>query len=191
MGAVETYGYDRLNRLAHAKLADGNEVTLAYNSYEDVILAKDKHTEVAFTYDILGNVTSRTEGERKLQYKYNSEAQLISIINEKGESYDFERDEKGNVVKETGFDKQVRTYELDYSGLVKKANRPGGRFTKYTYDKLCRVIRTDYHDKSGRIQKEWQDNHWVASDYDPLGNRLAVSSSFGANILSKRDKIWI
>ena len=59
-----------------------------------------------------------------------------------------ERDEKGNVVKETGFDKQVRTYELDYSGLVKKANRPGGRFTKYIYDKLCRVIRTDYHDKS-------------------------------------------
>ena len=218
LGAVETYDYDSLNRLVHAKLADGNEVTLGYNSYEDVIRAKDKHTEVAFTYDILGNVISRTEGERKLQYKYNSEAQLISIINEKGETYDFERDEKGNVVKERGFDKQIRTYELDYSGLVKKANRPGGRFTKYTYDKLCRVIRTDYHDKSyeeyvynknglltevknqytaiklerdksGRIQKEWQDNHWVASDYDSSGNRRAVSSSFGANILSKRDKM--
>ena len=122
------------------------------------------------------------------------------------------------IIKETGFDKQVRTYELDYSGLVKKANRPGGRFTKYTYDKLCRVIRADYHDKSyeeyvynknglltevknqyttiklerdkaGRIQKEWQDNHWVASDYDSSGNRSAVCSSFGANILSERDKI--
>ncbi len=218
LGAVETYTYDKLNRLVKANLSDGNEITLAYNSYEDVILAKDKYTEIAFTYDILGNITSRTEGERKLQYKYNSEAQLISIINEKGEIYQLERDAKGNVIKETGYDKQVCTYELDYSGLVKRVKRPGGRFTKYSYDKLCRVIRVDYQDKSyeeyvynkngllteaknqyttiklerdkaGKIIKEWLDEHWVSSEYDTSGNRLQVSSSFGANILSKRDKM--
>ena len=218
LGAVERYTYDKLNRLIKANLSDGNEVTLAYNSYEDVILAKDKYTEIAFTYDILGNVTSRTEGERKLQYRYNNQGHLMSIINEKGEVYQFERDVKGNVIKETGYDKQVRTYELDYSGLVKKVKRPGGRFTKYTYDKLCRVIRADYQDKSfeeyvynkngllteaknqyttiklerdktGKILKEWQDEHWVGSEYDVSGNRLQVNSSFGASILSKRDKM--
>ncbi|MBQ3545205.1 MAG: hypothetical protein IJA34_09495, partial [Lachnospiraceae bacterium] len=43
---------------------------------------------------------------------------MIAIINEKGETYQLERDAKGNVIRETGYDKQVRRYELDYSGLV-------------------------------------------------------------------------
>lgn len=73
---------------------------------------------------------------------------MISIVNEKGERYQFERDVKGNVIKETGYDKVARIYELDYSGLIKKVKRPGGRVTKYTYGKMCRVTRADYHDKS-------------------------------------------
>ena len=218
LGAVETYTYDKLNRLVRAKLSDGNEVTLAYNAYEDVVLAKDKYSEIAFTYDILGNIVSRVEGERKLQYRYNNQGHLMSIINEKGEFYQFERDVKGNVIKETGYDKKVCIYELDYSGLVKRVKRPGGRFTQYSYDKLCRVIRADYQDKSyeeyvynkngllteaknqyitiklerdkaGKLLKEWQDEHWVASEYDVTGNRLQVSSSYGAKVLSKRDKM--
>ena len=113
-----------------------------------VILAKDKYSKVAFTYDILGNVTTKTEGNRKLEYRYDSEGQLLVVVNEKGVIYQFERDVKGNVIKETGYDKQVCIYELDYSGLVKRVNRPGGRYTQYTYDKLYRVIRADYQDKS-------------------------------------------
>ena len=42
----------------------------------------------------------------------------------------------------------TRTYERDYSGLVTKINHPGGRYTRYCYDKLGRVIRTDYYDKT-------------------------------------------
>ena len=38
--------------------------------------------------------------------------------------------------------------ERDYSGLITKINRPGGRFTRYSYDKLGQIIRADYHDKS-------------------------------------------
>ena len=46
------------------------------------------------------------------------------------------------------FDYQIGIYELDYSGLVKKVKRPGGRYTQYTYDKLCHVIHADYQDMS-------------------------------------------
>ena len=42
----------------------------------------------------------------------------------------------------------TRTYERDYSGLVTKITRPGGRYTRYCYDKLGRVIRADYYDKT-------------------------------------------
>ncbi|WP_310602694.1 RHS repeat-associated core domain-containing protein [Anaerosporobacter sp.] len=42
-------------------------------------------------------------------------------------------------------------------------------------------------DPLGRVTKEWQDYNWIASEYDELGNRVQVASSFGANILTKRN----
>ena len=124
-------------------MADGNEIQLAYDGYEGVLHAKDKQAEVDFTYTILGSLASRTQDGRKITYKYNSEEELVSITNEKGEVYQFERDVKGNIVKEVGYDNLPRTYERDYSGLVTKINRPGGRFTKYSYDKLGVLLETE------------------------------------------------
>lgn len=216
MGAVETYTYDKLNRMIKAKLGDGNEITLVYDAYDDIVHAKDKLTEVKFTYTILGSIASRTQGGHKISYEYNSEEQLISITNEKGEKYCFERDVKGNIIKETGYDNLIRSYERDYSGLVTRINRPNNRYTLYSYDKVGQMIRADYHDKSfetftynkngvligaenpytkirlerdksGRIIKEWQDEHWIAHNYDDLGNCIQKTSSFGANILTKRN----
>ena len=92
----------------------------------------------------------------------------------------------------------TRTYERDYSGLVTKINHPGGRYTRYCYDKLGRVIRTDYYDKTyenftynkngalievenqygkvkferdslGRITKEWQGRQFF---YDEEGKKV-------------------
>lgn len=112
----------------------------------------------------------------------------------------------------------TRTYERDYSGLVTKINRPGGRYTRYCYDKLGRVIRADYYDKTyenftynkngalieaenqygkvkferdslGRITKEWQGRHWISNQYDELGNCIQTVSSFGANILTSRNEM--
>ena len=210
--------YDRHLNLSRVTLLDGNEIQLAYDGYEDVVHAKDRQTEVDFTYTILGSLESRTQDGRKITYGYNSEEELVSVTNEKGEVYRFERDVKGNIVKEVGYDNLTRTYERDYSGLVTKINRPGGRFTKYSYDKLGQVIRADYHDKSyetftydklgtlletenqytkvklerdrlGRVIKEWQDQHWILGKYDEQGSRIQTTSSFGANILTKRNEL--
>ena len=218
LGAVETYQYDNLNRMIRAKLADGNEIQLTYDGYQDVIRAKDRKTEVDFTYTILGSLASRKQGNRKIAYEYNKQEELISVTNENGEVYQFERDVKGNIVKEVGYDNLTRTYERDYSGLITKINRPGGKFIRYRYDKLGRIIRADYHDKSyeifsynkngdlietenpcvkislerdslGRITKEWQGNHWISNKYDEVGNRIQTISSFGANILTSRNEM--
>lgn len=218
LGAVEIYRYDKLNRLVGAKLADGNEVQFAYDGYENVLHAKDRQTEVDYTYTVLGSLASRMQGGHKAIYDYNSQGELISVTNEKGEIFRFERDVKGNIIKEEGYDHIIRTYERDYSGLVIKINRPGGRFTRYSHDKLGRVIRADYYDGSyetftynkngalvetenqhtkvklernqtGRVTREWQDFHWICGKYDELGNRIQVTSSFGANILTERNEM--
>jgi hypothetical protein len=109
-------------------------------------------------------------------------------------------------IRETAFDNAARTYERDHSGLIKKVNRPGGGATDYQLDKAGKVVRIDYPDKTwdkfiydknsqlleaennhvkvkfernaaGQIIKEWQGDHWVASEYDDLGLRTEISSS--------------
>lgn len=216
LGAVQKYQYDALNRLVQAKLPDGNEVELEYNAYKDVIRAKDNHTEAHFEYTVLGSLKTRKQGNKTVRFTYDTEERLTSVINEKGEIYQFERDVKGNITKEIGFDKVTRTYERDQAGVLKKINRPEERFTAYQHDRAGRVIRIDYSDKTwdkfaynkngelleavnrdvavkfernaaGQVVKEWQDDHWVASEYDDFGRRTKISSSLGANILIERD----
>ena len=129
LGAVQKFQYDELNRLVRANLADGNEVLLSYNAYDDVIRAKDKQTEVSYEYTALGSIRSWKQGGRKIELTYDTEEQLVAITNENGEEYRFERDIKGNISKEAGYDGIIREYERDLSGLVQRINRPAGRWT--------------------------------------------------------------
>ncbi|MDE6233412.1 MAG: RHS repeat-associated core domain-containing protein, partial [Lachnospiraceae bacterium] len=41
----------------------------------------------------------------------------------------------------------------------------------------------------GRVTKEWQDYHWISGKYDEPGNRIQVRSSFGADIITKRNAL--
>ncbi|WP_349662310.1 DUF6531 domain-containing protein [Lysinibacillus zambalensis] len=211
LGATEKFRYDNLNRLVRANLSDGNDVQLKYNAYDDVIFAKDNHTQVAFDYTILGSLISREQGGKKVKFTYDTEELLTAVVNEKGEAYKFERDTKGNIIKEIGFDEIERTYERSLAGLVQRIQRPGDRWTAYQHDNLGNVIRADYYDDtwetfgydkngsliqtenehvtikferdfSGQVIKEWQNDHWIASTYDDLGNRSQITSSLGAKI---------
>jgi YD repeat-containing protein len=79
-------------------------------------LAKDNHTQVTFDYTILGSLVSREQGGKKVKFTYDTEEQLNAVINERGEAYQFERDTKGNIIKEVGFDDITRTYERSLAG---------------------------------------------------------------------------
>ncbi len=211
LGATEKFRYDNLNRLVRANLSDGNDVQLKYNAYDDIVFAKDNHTQVAFDYTILGSLKAREQGGKNVKFNYDTEEQLTAVINEKGETYQFERDTKGNIIKEISFDELTKTYERSQAGLVQRIVRPDNRWTAYQHDNLGNVIRSDYYDDtwetfgydkngslietanehvtvklerdpSGQVIKEWQNDHWIASSYDELGNRSQVTSSLGAKI---------
>ncbi|MFY0519801.1 RHS repeat domain-containing protein [Lysinibacillus sp. UGB7] len=197
---------------------DGNDVQLQYNAYDDIVFAKDNHTQVAFDYTILGSLKAREQGGKNVKFTYDTEEQLTAVINEKGEAYAFERDTKGNIIKEIGFDEMERTYERSLAGLVQRIQRPDDRWTAYQHDGLGNVIRSDYYDDtwetfgydkcgslietanehvtvklerdpSGQVIKEWQNDHWIASSYDELGNRSQITSSLGAKIDVARNEL--
>ncbi|MGE7951573.1 hypothetical protein [Lysinibacillus xylanilyticus] len=133
LGATEKFRYDSLNRLIRANLSDDNDVQLKYNAYDDVVFAKDNDTQVAFDYTMFGSLISREQGGKKVKFAFDTEEQLTAVINEKGETYQFERVTKGNIIKEIGFDEMERTYV---------------KFER---------------DPSGQVIKVWQNDHWISS----------------------------
>ncbi|MEX3745999.1 MULTISPECIES: hypothetical protein [Lysinibacillus] len=109
-------------------------------------------------------------------------------------------------------------YERSLAGLVQRIQRPGDRWTAYQHDGLGNIIRADYYDNtwetfgydkngslietenehmavklerdpSGQVIKEWQNDYWIASSYDELGNRSQITSSLGAKIDVARNEM--
>ena len=208
--------YDALGRAIEINLADGNQVQLQYNAYDEVLQARDKYHNVRFAYTPLGSLKMREENGVKLHFIYNQEEQLTGLVNEHGETYRFTRNDRGDIIRETGFDGLERNYERDAAGKVVKVQRPGERWTNYEYDYNGRLTRAEYSDGSwetysynrsghlieamnehstvkfqrdimGRITQEWQNGYTVTSTYNHNGRRNKLQSSLGALIQLQRN----
>jgi RHS repeat-associated protein len=219
-GQVRHFEYDRLNRLSNIHLPDGNTVRLKYNEYKEVIEASDQHNHVQFEYTPMGNLKKRIQHNTEIQFLYDTEERLNTIVNEAGKHYSFSYNKRGEIINETGFDGLQRQYDRDATGKVTKIVRAGGCFIQYEYDSNDNIIRTEYHDgswqlynydrngnlleainenshlrinrnKIGLIEKEDQDGYLVQSRYNKAGNRIGISSSLGADIQLHRDKLGL
>ena len=107
---------------------DGNTHEFEYDASFNLIAAKDKLHQVAFTYGAMGVLNTRTQNGRTIKFDYDKELQLRRIINEAGEQYRFDLDGLGQVVKETGFDNIQREYIRDGAGRVTEVYRPDNRW---------------------------------------------------------------
>lgn len=213
----QRFTYDALDRVVKVRKYDGNNVQLKYDAYDDVLLAEDDQHRVKFEYTPLGSLKAREENGVRIQFNYNTEERLMSLVNEHGESYRFKYDKRGSIIQETGFDGLTRQYLRDASGKVIRVNRPGEKFTEFEYDLAGRPTRIEYSDGSwevysynrngqlieaanenssvfierdaaGRVLRETQDDHTVESEYNKLGQRIAVTSSLGAAISIERNE---
>lgn len=204
------YQYDVMGNVTHLKEPDGNTHTFKYDNAGNVTFAKDSHREVSFTYWGLGNLKTRTENGKTIHFKYNTEEQLIAIVNENKKAYRFTLDPLGQIIGEWGFDGLQRRYVRDAAGRVVKVLRPEERWTKYMYSGTGNILVAQQYDgtgeyfsyngdgslkeatnafntvkfnyKRGKLISENQNGHVVESKYNHLGQRIKISSSLGANI---------
>ncbi|MEQ9411347.1 MAG: DUF6531 domain-containing protein [Fuerstiella sp.] len=206
---VEHRTYDLLGRLVRVAEVDGNIRTLSYDANGNVTYAKDVRSEVRYTYRGMGRLATRREAGTTVEFRYNSEEDLIGIVNEHGFVYHFDLDARGEVLREFGFDGVRRLYTRDDLGRVVRVERATGLISNYRYDPVGRVTEVNHSDGTGesfvyredgqlleatndvcsvkferdwagRILKEWQDELWVSSAYDDEGRRLEMRSCFGA-----------
>ena len=168
-GARQTFRYDRLNRVT--SITTGKRTTnLRYNSYEDVVEASEGFHRVKYKYSPMGDILQR-EGEdgSVLRFAYDRMDRLRMLTNEHGEEYTFDRNLRGEIIGETGFDRMYRRYMRDRSGRVIREERAGGRWTEYEYDQRGRLTRSSFSD--GTIE---------AFSYDALGRLTEARNVMGS-----------
>ncbi len=215
-GNEQRRGFDLLGRVTRVREPDGNLRELEYDGEDNIIHARDQHHDVRFGYRGMGRLSSRTEADTTVRFEYDSEEQLTGIVNEHGYVYRFALGPTGEVDTESGFDGIRRVYRRDPAGQVLEVERASGLVSKYGYDKSGRVIGVEHSDGTkesyayrpdgelieatnsatgvgferdalGRIIKETQGEHWVATEYDAVGLRRAMQSSLGAAIQIERN----
>jgi RHS repeat-associated protein len=202
--------YDKLGRPVAVNLPDGNRQKIAYDALDNVIHYKDNNSEIEMRYNAMSKLRSRTQGKATLEFTYNTEGQLKSVINEKGEDYTFVYDQNGEVKEEKGFDKIVKNYERNILGWVTKQTKNKKHATQYEHDEAGRVTRVTYadgfienfsyqngqlamatnpnsevifaYDVMGNVVQESCNGNTIESEYSILDSRLSLKSSMGANI---------
>ncbi|MGB3609264.1 MAG: RHS repeat-associated core domain-containing protein, partial [Cellvibrio sp.] len=216
-GNRRVFTRDKLGRVIRLQEPDGNVRLFNYDAADNIIQAKDQQYDIHFRYAGMGRLISRSQNGTTVRFEYDREEQLNSILNEHGRVYQFELDPNGEVITESGFDGLIRRYVRDPAGRVARINRPGNRYSLFTYDAMSRPVKIfhsdgtfeDYtysingdllkasnghittefeRDPLGRIIKESQGEHWVASQYDALGFRVQIQSSMGLNQHIERNK---
>ncbi|MCA9652322.1 MAG: hypothetical protein KC501_20580 [Myxococcales bacterium] len=218
-GNVQRRHYDAVGRLVRVDEPGGSVRVYEHDAEGNVVRATDAQRTVELTYHGLGKLVSRTIAGTTVRYEYDTEERLTSFVNEKGLAYRFERDAVGDVRAEVCFDGSRREVLRDAAGRVTKVYRPGtGRFSTFEYDPAGRTTKIAHHDGSeesfaydargalveasnaaatvrferdllGRVVKEHQGRHWIASQYDHRGSWIGMETSLGARQAMVRNRM--
>lgn len=203
---------DLAGRVVEVVLPGGGTRRLKYDPEGHIRELRDAAHDVSLTYAPLGRVRTRTHGGVTIQFAYDSEQRLTSVTNALGYRYRFEYDLRGDVIAEYGFDTRLRRrFERDAAGRIVVTHLPGHRRCAYEHDAMDRVTAVEHDDGTrlelayrgdgallmarnpdsevrfeldalGRVTRELQGAHWVASSYDRGGLRTRVRSSLGASL---------
>lgn len=218
-GNTQYRRYNLLGKITEVNEADGNVRQLVYDSMGNVIEVKDKHYEVRLDYDFFGNVIRRCQGGAEINFVYDKEGQLNSVINEHKERYVYELDSEGNIIVEVGFDGLTRRYSRNSGGQLLRLQRPNGHFDAFEYNSSGQIITLLHQadnsiesfaydsmgklvsavnqnaevilkrDLMGRIVQENCNDNWIKYKFNVLGQRTNLQSSLGANVQIGYDDI--
>ncbi|MBO9728535.1 MAG: hypothetical protein J7623_07860 [Chitinophaga sp.] len=204
--------YNLLNNPIQETDSTGTTAKLEYDSMGNAIAVSNRQQAVALRYNFFGEVMERRQGNAVIQFGYDKEGQLVHIINEHREMYRFERDAEGRVTTEKGFDGLTRQYIRNAGGLVMRAILPDGSQEAYEYTAAGKISTVYYEkdgssetfgynamgelisaensdasvqfqrDLLGFVTQESSNGEVVQSEYNQLGQRVALKSSLGAAI---------
>jgi YD repeat-containing protein len=80
------YHYDLLGRKTKELQWEGTNRYMEYDAMDNLVHYKDEHRQVHMRYEGMWKLSSRSENRENVRFRYDTEGQLRSVINEKGET---------------------------------------------------------------------------------------------------------
>ena len=179
------YQYDAASRVTAVQAPDGGVVRLEYNAQGLVTkytAADGKATEYRYG-DGLTQITERVDpAGHSLSYQYDSERNLVGLVNAKGKQYHLGYDKDENLTEETGFDGRVQRYHYGADGQLDayaQRSGEGWQLTRFQRDPLGQLLKKtlpegsvcEYtYDPLGRLQLARNSHSLVMFQYNALGS---------------------
>lgn len=155
LGRSASYAYDLMGRCTRASNHEGLSTEYRYTplgQLESITDPTGRSTVYEYA-DRLGQPTARIDAQGfTLRYRYDSERNLVELQNENGQSCHFEYDLAERMVKESGFDGRVQTYQYNAVGHLVEKQEWGVRgdqplaYTRYKRDALGRLLKSTHSD---------------------------------------------
>jgi len=201
--------YNKADQLWQEKDAKGNVTTYEYDAYGRLwkVVNALGQTAVTYGYDLMSNITSKTDIlGRVTDYEYN-DMNLVSKIRYPAASpgmarleESFEYDAVGNLKKQWDTSGHLTQYEYDAGRRVKKTTDPGGYATQTGYDAHDNVAQVtdasgqayvfeyDYNDNLKKI-KRGKGQRVREYGYDLSGNKTWMKDYDGKTTYYEYDKM--
>lgn len=163
-GNKTEFRYDALNRLVLQIAPEGETTSYEYDLSGNRSLARDgKLNETEYVYDAVNRLVQVTDADQKSSFNYyNEEGQLTQSVTATGLVTLFHRNELGLPVEIVDPLNHKRSFDYDPAGNLVYSSDPRGTESRFQYDDLYRVLRTDLTNGSRQ--------QYLSYEYDPVGN---------------------
>jgi len=127
-------------------------------------------SEIRFEYTFTDKIARKINPDKtQIIYTYDSEDRLVSVKNERGQTYTFKRDHAGRITHETDYFGNTSQFVYNLEGLLQKHIDPLKRVTGLSFDKLDRLIEKRFY----KTENDFIPYKKESFEYDANGNLIA------------------
>lgn len=199
-GEVQSREYDADGNLIRAR-AGGRERVMTYTGVRRLASRTEAGTTVGFTYDTEGRLRVVThEAGAMYRFELDAAGDLAAEYGFDGLRRLYTRDVAGRIIEVHRAGGLRTRFTYDAAGQVVAVRHSDGSGDEFVFRADGELIEARHRepgaaevvvrierDLLGRVVREWQGEHWVASDHGPDGLRAGLRSSLGARQRIDRD----
>lgn len=197
--AKVTNEYDSKNRVLKQTMADGTVNTMSYDDINKTTTLTDRNgAQIIYKWDEQYRIYETVFVNGIEKAVFNEKSQKTSYTDKNGNTYNYEYDSNGNIVKEANPLGQIYEYTYDVNNKVTSIKKPDSSMTTYGYDEkgnlvsakdpLNREMKIEYNERSLPVKMILPDGSTSTLAYDEKGNVISVTDPLGNTTSYKYDE---
>lgn len=158
----EFYTYDGIGRIINVKITSGRDINYTYAFDDHASYINDEFgKELILEYSANKELTSYTDGERKLEFIYDNSGNLIKAVLPEDIKYLLEYDKEGNLLAQYRDDFLIEKNEYDECGRIISVEDGLGYKEEYEWNMWQQIIAVKNSDGL-HLKFEYDDNHFLS-----------------------------